>query len=402
MLGSRLMFPPLLYAALATLSALWIATASADPLNPLAFASLGSSPFTAPGTYTVNTTATPPTLTPPGGTPVIVGHLSSTAIPVAVFVFDTVTIAADVTVRAAGTRPFALLSRGPLTVNGTIDVSSGATAGAGGRGSFVIGSGSSPDFFNDLAGAGGGGFGTAGGRGGSLVLDGGLGGVVNGNIRSVLEGGAGGGAGLFAAPGGPGGGAIEIGAVQSIAVGGLITANGAVGSPSAGSGGAGGGSGGALLVHGEVVTLTGTLSANGGEGGLSIVTNGSGGGGGGAGRIVVLTHSGAAGFDALNGVVSLSGGNGGTAGPNGVNGEFGAGPSAAVVDTIQPWAAASAVAGCIAIQGVPLSGATVKLQLGKGKGSTTTATTDADGCYEFDVATTGKSGTLTIQLQNLP
>jgi hypothetical protein len=44
----------------------------------------------------------------------------------------------------------------------------------------------------------------------------------------------------------------------------------------------------------------------------------------------------------------------------------------------------------------------VNLQLGKGKDSSMSATTDADGCYRFDVATSGQERHADDPASNLP
>ena len=400
MAGWRRTFP---LVAVTALFAICATHAAAEPLNPYDFPSLGASPFTTPGLYVIGTDATPE-LIPPGGGQSIFGHVSEQT-GIAVFTFDTISIGAGVTIRAVGGSPVALLSRGGITIgsDATIDVSSvtdtgdpNLVNGAGGGGQFVIGAGLSG------SGGGGGGFRGSGGKGGSI--NGGAGGVSHGDIVASLQGGSGGGNGP-ALTGGIGGGAVELGAVGTIVIDGVVTAAGARGRNSSGSGGSGGGSGGAILVHGQSVTLAGTLTTRGGDGGdAASGSTAGGGGGGGAGRIVILTHTGAAGYTPLQtAVVNMNGGVGGLGGSGTFAfGDNGTGGFAPTVGTIGPPAPPVPIAGCVLIHGQPLVSASVKLQLGKGKGSSTSATTNADGCYEFDVTTTGKSGTITIQLPVLP
>jgi hypothetical protein len=91
----------------------------AGPLNPLDFPlSAGAFP-TAAGGYTFDTSNL--TLTGPGITIPIQGSLSTTG--VAVFDFNAITVGGDQTFVGTGSSPLALLSRGGVTVNGTIDVS---------------------------------------------------------------------------------------------------------------------------------------------------------------------------------------------------------------------------------------------------------------------------------------
>src|SRR2546428_14080529 len=78
--------------------------ANAGPLNPSDFGSLGANPFTAAGTHTIDTAATPPVLTKPDSS-TINGVVSN---GIAVFTFGDITIGAGVTVnglRNAGSRP---------------------------------------------------------------------------------------------------------------------------------------------------------------------------------------------------------------------------------------------------------------------------------------------------------
>ena len=61
-----------------------------------------------------------------------------------------------------------------------------------------------------------------------------------------------------------------------------------------------------------------------------------------------------------------------------------------------------AVAGCVQIQGAPLVGASVKLLQEKSAKKAILTTTDTNGCYSFGTAVSGRTGTLTIELPQLP
>ena len=98
--------------------------AAAGPLNPLDFTSLGAFP-SAPGAYTINTTGPNPTLTEPDGT-ALTGIVSN---GIAVFDFNSIAVGSDQVFvsqypfSGVTTPPLALLSRGVVTINGTINVS---------------------------------------------------------------------------------------------------------------------------------------------------------------------------------------------------------------------------------------------------------------------------------------
>ncbi len=131
--------------------------AAAGLLSPSDFAPLGVS-LTESGSYSVDTSAGIMQL-PDGGliTGVFYGG-------VAVFTFDSIDISGASFV-AKGNGPFALLSRGGLTLDGVnLDVSAnGQTPGPGGSG---------PEGYYDLGGPGGGGFGTPGAPGGPYTFTG--------------------------------------------------------------------------------------------------------------------------------------------------------------------------------------------------------------------------------------
>ena len=221
------------------------------------FASLGAFP-TAPGTYAIDTNGPSPSLSGPGNVS-IRGEVSN---GIAVFDFTTINIGSGETITASGAFPLALLSRGDITINGTIDVSASNTGGgpgggAGGDTSTQTGIGGGP---------GGGSFGSGGGFGGPGGTSGATigGGVSYGDLLQTLQGGSGGGAGGIPGLGGGGGGGIEIGALGGITIGGNgILADGGAGGPGSvgASNAGGGGSGGGILIHGDLVALDGYLRA---------------------------------------------------------------------------------------------------------------------------------------------
>ena len=283
------------------------APAQAAPLNPSGFASLGNNPFTQNGTYTVNTGATPPTLSGPGISSPIRGAVSPAG--VAVFTFRSITLPQGATLSAVRdtARPLALLSQGDTDIEGTIDVS-GADAGVGGPGGAGGGADSaggsgSPGGSVEPGGGGAGGqagpesssatFGGGGGFGGAGTQEYG-GGRPYGDLLTKLEGGSGGGGAAAQEYGGPypgsfpggagggGGGAVEIGAIGTVTLAGGVNASGGDGGSPVGGGGAGGG----ILVHGADVAVSAaplTLSAHGGSGANA----------GGGGRIVLEADGGA-------------------------------------------------------------------------------------------------------------
>jgi len=200
------------------------------------------------------------------GKPVIVYSMllgQSSAPTIRVFIGHSLT-ATDVTI--TGSNAFAVVSNGDLTIGGVFAASA--------NGIFTPG----PGAFNDgtcqgaegaivnggvIGGAGGGGFGFAGGRGGTATNDngiatGGAGGTATGSPTLVpLRGGCDGGrvgVRLF----GFGGGAMQLVSRTRITVSGIVAANG--------SSGSGGGSGGGILFEAPVVEVSGSLVANGGAG----------------------------------------------------------------------------------------------------------------------------------------
>jgi hypothetical protein len=289
--------------------------ASAGPLDPFAFTSLGAFPTT-PGDYTL-INLSPPfggpiQLTGPGGTFTSV-FASSGSSPVLVFDFDSINLVSGMRISAntiANSPPIVFLSRSNAIIAGTLDVSAGGqpmtvtsvggpgagypfpNSGIGGIG--AIGSSHGTTIF--LSGSGGGGFGGPGTAGSDInpqgfTVPGGSGGLSHDNITQSLGGGSAGGRqadGMIT--NGGGGGGVEIGAAGSLTISGHIFADGGVG-----SGAGGGGSGGGILLHATSVDLSGSLEALGGAGGSGGLTSVGGpigaGGAGGGGQVAILYSS---------------------------------------------------------------------------------------------------------------
>jgi hypothetical protein len=327
------------------------------PLNPASFTSLGASPFTSAGTYTINASKNnaAPILTKPDNTTINGVFFNSTGGEIAVFTFNSIDIPAGVTVqglRNANSRPIALLSQSSITIAGVVDVSGetisgalnggaagpggaggggaggdGGTGGAGGVG-FVNGN---PGGANNagsgggiVAGGGGGGgvmgtdargaFATGGGGGGfggpglafnfssTVVI---AGGIAYGNLATTLQGGSGGGGAASinnplrqsAQGGGGGGGAVEIGASGDVTITGSLRANGGGSLTGAGNfppGKGGAGAGGGIVIHGTTVDFSSAQAIS--------AQGGSGNVGAGGGRVHVAAGT-------INeGCVNLSGG----------------------------------------------------------------------------------------------
>jgi hypothetical protein len=182
----------------------------------------------------------------------------------------------DGIVSVAGSRPLVVVATQSITVNGTVDASSGPSgSGPGVASALVCGATASID------GTGGG-----GGAGGSFGGKGGIGGAGNGGTGGisvnavaqpvgVLRGGCAGGTGPAngGAVGGLGGGAIFLVSRDTITIAStaVVKASGAGGSgglpPSGGAGG--GGSGGMIVLAASTLTVNASakMFANGGGGG---------------------------------------------------------------------------------------------------------------------------------------
>jgi hypothetical protein len=316
---------------------------AAAPLDPNAFTSLGANPFTVAGTYTIDTASNPPVLTRPSPLPPVNGVVSG---GVAAFTFDSIAIAAGMTVhgaRNAGSRPLALLSKSTATVAGILDVSGANGApnstvnndgGAGGAaGSGGGGGGGGGGAFDDTGtfppgqGAGGGVgavSGSAGSNGSASTTAGGNGGSagLNGGGRHGFQGSGGG------AFGGKGGSSLFGGTDGGAAYGNLASSiqGGSGGAGSAGdsfsnssrNGGGGGGGGGGCAEIGALgqITISGMVNAQGGSAsGLTFAFAGAGGGAGGGvllhGSTVLLTPTGSIRATGGPGELFAGGGGGG-------------------------------------------------------------------------------------------
>lgn len=253
--------------------------ASAAPLNPNAFSSLGTLNVNS-GSVTINTdtlaitgaaTFNGTTFSQGGGNPQI-----------AVFTFGSLNIGAGVTINVTGSRPLALLSRNSMTIASEITLNGGIASvpaagaagpaggfagGAGGSNGNGPGAGGNVGFSGDAGGAGFGGPGNAGQA---------VAGPSYGNLLSALQGGSGGAGGIWFGPGGGGGGgagAVELGAVGTLTLASVVANGGTGGDTFDGAGG--GGSGGGILLHADAYVLN-TLAARGGD---SFRFAGAGGGG---------------------------------------------------------------------------------------------------------------------------
>jgi autotransporter-associated beta strand protein len=302
------------------LSLLLAASASAAPLNPADFPSLGTLSVANGGALTIDTD----TLALTSGALSVTGVARSQtstqdaagAPEVAVFTFDTVSIGKPVALTVRGARALALLSKDSLAIAGTLSFSGGAgIASMSGAGRLSSGDGGSggngrnmPGLAGTGAGAGGGGDAATnavpglGGGGGSAGPGGALepsppngtaGAALAAPPLFLLGGGGGGGGGhrtviatgceFPGGGGGAGGGAVELGAIGEITITDPIVADGGAGGASNGGAGGGGG-GGSLLVHSNKnisILGTGALYARAGSS-SSILSGGSG------GRIAVL------------------------------------------------------------------------------------------------------------------
>ncbi len=234
-----------------------------------------------PGTYTLDTANG--TITVPVGAAAVtvisarIGALDARLISVKSF-----TVAPNVILRVIGPDPLIVAAWSTITINGTIDGSSGITAGAD-----VTGAGASAITHcvaatagtannNGDGGGGGGGYQGAGGTGGAGGDgDDGTAGTAGGaHAAPMIAAGCPGSLGSTSAGaglGGNGGGAVWLTAKDSISVvaNGVVTVGGAGGKGATDNraGGGGGGSGGLIGLEAPVVTNAGTLAANGGAGG---------------------------------------------------------------------------------------------------------------------------------------
>jgi hypothetical protein len=258
------------------------------PLDPNAFASLGS--LTGATAYIVNTGngISTPTLTEDGST-VLNGVIYN---GVAVFDFSNISLASLSTLSGTGALPLILLSRGGATLNGSIDLrANGTTPGPGGGMGGTNGAGGGPGAATGIIdGAEGAGFGGTGGGATSGLI----GGPTYGDPTHAFFGGSGGSGSGFALGGG-GGGGLEISTLGDISIGPdtNMVDSGILDGGAPGQSGiynAGGGSGGGVfLATPGQITVDNTIDASGGFGSGGAPS--AGGGGGGGGRILFETSN---------------------------------------------------------------------------------------------------------------
>ncbi len=173
-------------------------------------------------------------------------------------------VAGDVTV--TGSNALAIVSDGDIRISGHFSLSATQdVAGPGALNNATCEGKATVSGSQALSGAGGGGFGTAGGRGGSVTntsnnssaAGGNAGGVTGNATLTPLRGGCD--SGIYSGTvRGHGGGAVQLVSRSKITVEGIVSANG--------SSYAGGGSGGGILLEAPLVTVSGNVVANGGAG----------------------------------------------------------------------------------------------------------------------------------------
>jgi hypothetical protein len=278
----------------------WSGVATAQPLDPLSFTSLGTLNLSG-GDFTFDTDTLTIVDNAAPGVPLFSGvaddqngtadYLNGVWVPgsngipeIAVFAFDDINLQSSANITVAGTRALAFLSHGNVMIETTIDLSGKSVA--------------APAMFGDPAPAGVGRFGgfsggfsacclppeagegPGGGPGGSLTGNSGgfgapgyrnslpEGGPAYGDlVGGPLQGGSGGGSVENAGLGGAaGGGALEISALGSVtlgATGNLIAAGGTTEVFDSGILlGGGAGSGGGIRIQGRSVDLLGSVDAH--------------------------------------------------------------------------------------------------------------------------------------------
>ena len=241
------------------------------------------------------------------------------------------TITLQTALRAIGTRPLVLLASDSITTTAIIDVASHRVngtdeIGAGGD-SLLCSAGTAPATLSGTSGGGAGGSFTGGGGNGgagatlSGSAPGGAGGLPGGAniIVSELRGGCpgqqGAGSSTDAGARGHGGGAIFLLAGSSITVQQTINASGEGGGGGIAnvSGGGGGGSGGLIGFDAPTIAVTGVITANGGGGG-----EGDGNTPGSPGNETTTESAATGGTGAINGGNGGNGSSGAAAGPGSV------------------------------------------------------------------------------------
>lgn len=269
--------------------------ASAVPLNPNAFTSLGTLNV-AGGGASCYTGFTPRLVTNSGTYTGAIVSQGAGLPEIAVFTFDSISLSEGLQLHVSGPRAVAFLSKSDFSITGETAIVLRLTLFEAPPGSVTTGVGGAGPATG--GGGGGGSFGGTGGNGAGTP--GGLPGVTYGNLLQSLVGGSPGGNAARLHPddgsgkGGGGGGALELGAANSLHIGAsaYLEVDGAPGhSPFPALGSGGGGSGGAILVHANQVSLAGTAPTLFARGAFSNPgeepTTTTGGGGGGGGRIAV-------------------------------------------------------------------------------------------------------------------
>lgn len=230
-----------------------------------------------------------------------------------VFCFDSFTLNAGHTLSFVngGEEAVSILTRGEMTVAGTLLAVGGPGGGAGGSNLTPYGGGISPfGGYGGSPGAAGAQYGGGGGGGGAHGV-GGYGApgplwITATNpypLASTLVGGAGGGMGQYFSyypnqslpgSGGAGGGALHLASLGAMQISGEVVVRGETGGSAIGKSGAGGGGGGgSLVLQAPTIALGGaSLDASGGPGGsANLAAPGLGfGGGGSGGRVLIATH----------------------------------------------------------------------------------------------------------------
>ena len=254
--------------------------------------------------------------------------MSSNGVQVAVFVFDSVTIGPDVTVRVTGNQGLVLASRSDILLEaslsvagqdaegkriaeggpgaeggscGTIDGASSTTRRVSNPPGYTGGNGRRDDYEGVGFGAGlgytsggGAGHGGAGGAADAVSAGRGHGGVTYGDPTvAELYGGSGGGGGAQGSTcgsGGGGGGSLALTARGRVYIGPAATVSAAGGTSRSSVSQGGGGSGGSVLLAGWTLDIDGAVTVAGGSSIDSDTETAGSGGGGGGGRVAFYSE----------------------------------------------------------------------------------------------------------------
>ena len=330
------------------LASLWLATTNsihAGTINsifrPQQFASLGT--LNATGGTTINIDTDALTFDFGGLSAGVAATSQGGGVEMAVFTFDSIDIAAGVTINVTGNRGLVLASKGDFNFASTLSLvgGNGATAaltpaggiggsgaedgvpggsfnssppdsthGQGGQGSSLahdlslglghgVGGGLQMNAPAGAGGAGGGGgYGGAGGMGSGYLSHGDGGANYGNDLLSELYGGSGGAGGRFDSPnsarggGGGGGGAVELIAAGTLTVSGTVDVSGGTGGYGQNYLGGGGGSGGGIILAAPTLNVSGaSILAKGGNASSTSPTQGGMAGGGGGGRIALYANA---------------------------------------------------------------------------------------------------------------